>query len=328
MYRQQQSTQGRQVKLTKDEHGHWPISVILDGEVLGSVQEIDLQTRKYVRQSPGGGLLHGVADLILFGDPSKVTLHPVAPVDPAQLKLDLPGAVLHDPGALQRSIQEDVDTVTRLMREALTHTIGEFERPLSEQPGTLKDPPVLMTKDLFDDIAGSAGEEWEATRDGYVCPRCKEHSDPENETYMDGDCLEIECPKCGTPLDVHVQVDVLMAAAVADENSTLFEMKPSCGHVYRVKGVCCTEETMPSCHCGGVLKYNLEDMRCPTCKVLPGFMERPVWQHMGEGIANMPSLMKLELYSGPDTFDRSIEQLRDDPRWVDAVEVVGTERKE
>lgn len=71
-----------------------------------------------------------------------------------------------------------------------------------------------------------------------------------------------------------------------------------CTHKYSVPCVPCTRMLLPSCGCGKPLRYRAADVTCPACSHHAGFLERPMWQHIGIGVFNLHGITKLELYSG------------------------------
>lgn len=65
-----------------------------------------------------------------------------------------------------------------------------------------------------------------------------------------------------------------------------------CGHSWEPEevGDLCQDS---SCNCGQPLSYRAG--KCPVCGHTPGFLELPLFQHIGWGIGNIEAIKRLEL---------------------------------
>lgn len=95
---------------------------------------------------------------------------------------------------------------------------------------------------------------------------------------------------------------------------TTFEFTSPCGHTYEVPAIKCTMETGPGCNCGKPWLYHIEDIQCPTCQYKPGFLERPIWTHIGLGMGNLQGILSLDLYKddpdGEEGFEGPLPTVR------------------
>ena len=76
--------------------------------------------------------------------------------------------------------------------------------------------------------------------------------------------------------------------------SSTYTFTGPCKHSWDVDFTACTEKSLPSCACGNPLVLN--PGACPECGVVPRFLDLPRWEHMGTGLFNVASVMKLEIY--------------------------------
>lgn len=86
----------------------------------------------------------------------------------------------------------------------------------------------------------------------------------------------------------------------------------ACAHAYEVPAFKCTVETGPGCHCGHPWAYLIKDIVCPSCCHEPGFLERPIFTHLGIGVGNLKGITKLQIDWGVPGRDQTVVQEGED----------------